>query len=118
MGQVHEPHVSSSLRAPASAASAGRVSAEAYPVDRDPDEAIAEFITRRFDQSVQPSPWVLGDKFLRLEGTYARPSTRFWSAIRQRAAELLGPEADPHVDYAMTEVVRCKSKARWASTGR
>jgi hypothetical protein len=35
--------------------------------------------------------------------------TVFWLATRARAAELLGRNPTPGVDYALTEVVHCKS---------
>ncbi len=34
----------------------------------------------------------------------------FWTSVQRRAEELLGPTADPSVNYVMTEVVHCKSK--------
>lgn len=34
---------------------------------------------------------------------------RFWAAVRKQAFRLLGHLAVPGVDYAMTEVVHCKS---------
>jgi hypothetical protein len=39
------------------------------------------------------------------------PAVRFWSAVKQRAKELLPEESvRPGLDYALTEVVRCKSR--------
>lgn len=37
-------------------------------------------------------------------------AVRFWSSVRQRAFEVL-PTAVPGVDYALTEVVHCKSRS-------
>lgn len=36
-------------------------------------------------------------------------SVRFWAAVRQRAAEILGRPATPGADFALTELVHCKS---------
>lgn len=83
--------------------------AEAYPNASASDEEIVDFVMRRFDPEVQTRPHVLHDRHRRKDGTYA-PTTRFWSAIRARAVELLGPGAEPFRDYAMTEVVHCKSR--------
>jgi hypothetical protein len=41
----------------------------------------------------------------------AGPFTRFWAAVRRRAQELLPDRpVRPGLDYALTEVVRCKSR--------
>ena len=85
-------------------------SAEAYPIASDTDARIIDFVTRRFDPTVTPKPYVLDDHHLQLDGHYRKTTTKFWSSIRKRAEELLGPGAEPHRDYAMTEVVHCKSK--------
>ena len=90
----------------------GPESVEAYPVAAESDDTIGEFITRRFDAAVRPHPFVLNNKHLRRDGTYAQHTTRFWSAINARAKELLGQSAHPNVNYAMTEVVHCKSKSQ------
>ena len=86
-------------------------SAEAYPVVSHTDAQIIDFITRRFDPTVTPRPYVLDDHHLQRDGQYRKSTTKFWSSIRKRAEELLGPGAEPHRDYAMTEIVHCKSKA-------
>ena len=83
--------------------------AEAYPRASDSDGGIVEFITRRFDPDVLPAPHVRNNGHRQIDGSYA-PATKFWSAIQARAVELLGPGAEPFRDYAMTEVVHCKSK--------
>lgn len=82
--------------------------AESYPRAADSDEEIVDFVTRRFDLDVLPAPHVVNNGHRRIDGTYA-PPTKFWSAIRARAVELLGPGVEPFHDYAMTEVVHCKS---------
>ena len=37
-------------------------------------------------------------------------SVAFWRGVRARAAELLGRDAAPGVDFALTELVHCKSR--------
>jgi hypothetical protein len=84
-------------------------SAEAYPVAAWPDDEIAEFLGRRFDQTVRPRPFVRDFRHLQGDGQYAPKPTRFWLSIRRRAVELFGEAADPSRNYVMTEVVHCKS---------
>lgn len=82
---------------------------ERYPREWWNDEPIATFITRRFDQRLRP-PLSSDDHFLREDGQQSPRHVRYWRVARKRSTELLGYPADPGVDYAMTEVVRCKSK--------
>lgn len=65
-------------------------------------------------------PWV--DARLRallVDGTHggSRSWVRYWAACRARATELLGRPAVPGVDFAISEVVHCKSK-REAENGK
>jgi hypothetical protein len=83
---------------------------EPSPTASSTDDEIVEFIGRRFDQTVMPSPWVRNDRSLLRDGRYWPRPTRFWVSIRARARELLGEAADPARNYVMTEVVHCKSK--------
>ncbi|WP_228035896.1 uracil-DNA glycosylase family protein [Oculatella sp. LEGE 06141] len=54
--------------------------------------------------------WIVnGTKSLLTDGTYSRP-VRFWIEVRQRAVELFGRDVTPGSDYALTEIVRCKSR--------
>lgn len=85
----------------------GAGSPERYPRASWSDSDVIDFMTRRFDPE---TPYTLGDRFVCQDGTHAPRAVRFWSAIRQRATELLGYPADPARDYVMTEVVHCKSK--------
>lgn len=53
--------------------------------------------------------WILdGTKSLQTDGTYSRV-TQFWAAVRKRAIELLQRDVIPGFDYALTEIVHCKS---------
>ncbi|MCU0542433.1 MAG: uracil-DNA glycosylase family protein [Oscillatoriaceae cyanobacterium Prado104] len=54
--------------------------------------------------------WILGGtRSLQIDGTYGR-STQFWAAVRKRSIELLQREVTPGLDYALTEIVHCKSR--------
>lgn len=77
---------------------------EDYPRGDWDDAKIADFVTERFTHG-----WVKDERVLLRDGTYHPKKVQFWLRIRKRAAELLCREADPAVDYAMTEVVHCKS---------
>jgi Family of unknown function (DUF6508) len=80
---------------------------ETYPVAGDGEDYIAGFLGRRFDPSVSPRPYVKDSRSLLRNGEYGAP-TRFWAEIQRRAEELID-DADPARNYAMTEVVHCKS---------
>ena len=55
--------------------------------------------------------WIIdGTKSLLLDGRYSG-STQFWASVRQRAIELLERNVSPGTDYALTEIVHCKSHA-------
>ena len=55
--------------------------------------------------------WIIdGTKSLLLDGRYSG-STQFWASVRQRAIELLQRNVSPGTDYALTEIVHCKSHA-------
>lgn len=80
---------------------------EDYPRDGWGDDAIKDYFTNRFGDGRKE--WTLDEnKALQLDGTYGRRS-QFWSSIRARARELFGREVSPGRDYALTEVVHCKS---------
>ncbi len=85
-------------------------SAEAYPTAGEDGDAIVEFMARRFDPTVLPTPHVRDCRHLQLDGHYAANGTRFWINMRARASELLARVADPASDYVLTEVVHCKSR--------
>lgn len=67
-----------------------------------------DFFDRRFGGGEKE--WTIeGARSLQLTGTHGGV-TRFWSAVQKRAEELLERRVRPGVDYALTEVVRCKSR--------
>ncbi|HLF72524.1 MAG TPA: uracil-DNA glycosylase family protein [Dehalococcoidia bacterium] len=81
---------------------------EEYPTGSWPDTHIVDFFVNRFGGGRKE--WVAnGTHALHEDGSRARRGTAFWKAVRARANEVLGREAVPGLDYALTEVVRCKS---------
>ena len=89
--------------------------AEMYPTADWADDDIADFVLHRFDSA---SSWATpAGHFKRQDGTLSPKPVAFWNNVRRRASEILtfpgdtpGYPADPSQDYAMTEVVHCKSK--------
>lgn len=82
---------------------------EDYPQGSAPDETITDFFHNRFDDQ-RAEPWVRdGNKFRMVDGSYSRGAP-FWSNVKNRAAEAYGRPVQPGIDYALTEVVHCKSK--------
>jgi len=82
---------------------------EAYPSWGDDIAGSVRYFTDRFDGGhgqirdgiYSPLP----------EGGWSG-AVYFWAAVRQRAFELI-PGATPGVDYALTEVVHCKSRSEF-----
>lgn len=83
---------------------------ERYPRLSWDESLIDDFFTHRFGRGREP--WVDGGlRALRADGTHEPGWVRFWAGARARASELLGRAATPGDDYALTEVVHCKSSA-------
>ena len=57
------------------------------------------YFSRRFDEH---AGWVSAQEYNKV---------RYWTMVRTHAKALLGRDAVPGVDFAMTEVVHCKSKS-------
>lgn len=75
-----------------------------------PDDRIIDFFEGRFGGG--PEEWIRrGLVCWRKDGEFATGKhwVRFWASAKQRASEALDRPAVPGRDYAMTEVVRCKS---------
>ena len=85
---------------------------EEYPHWNWPSEDIVDFFENRFGGGRKA--WVLGGRSLQVDGSRPGRRTRYWAAIQKRAEELVGPECRPGIDYAITEIVRCKS---WKEKG-
>lgn len=79
---------------------------EDYPVWDDQTDAIRRYFVERFDGG--PGQIKDGRYSPSRDGGWGG-AVRFWSSVRQRAFELL-PDAVPGLDYALTEVVHCKSR--------
>lgn len=85
--------------------------AEQYPTAAWSDEDIADFVLHRFDSR---HGWATPEgRFQRQDGSLSPKPVAFWNNVRRRASELLEREASPAADYAMTEVVHCKSKGEF-----
>ncbi|CCF84227.1 uracil-DNA glycosylase family protein [Nitrolancea hollandica] len=82
---------------------------EEYPRWSWSDDLITDFFTNRFGDGRKP--WVRDGRYSLLrDGTHSG-AVGFWSAVRQRARELLGVDnVRPGEDYALSEVVHCKSR--------
>jgi hypothetical protein len=82
---------------------------EEYPRWDWPDPWVIDYFQNRF--SGGRKDWIIeGKRTLLRDGSYA-PYTRFWASVRQRAVELLDQDVEPGIDYALTEIVHCKSKS-------
>lgn len=82
--------------------------AEEYPRWSWSDAAIEDYFANRFGGGSRT--WIThGTKSLQRDSTYSGP-VAFWAAIRQRAMELVERDVVPGIDYALTEIVHCKSK--------
>jgi hypothetical protein len=80
---------------------------EAYPKGaRDPEVSLENFFDSRFD-----GHWIKdGNYALNADLKSYGPVVHYWSCIQNRAGELLGRKARPGIDYALSEIVHCKSE--------
>jgi len=82
---------------------------EVYPTWYWSDNDIDDYFSYRFGGGQKD--WIMnGTKSLLRDGTYSH-AVKFWAAVRQRAIELLQRDVNPGTDYALTEIVHCKSPA-------
>jgi len=85
---------------------------EQFPIAHQPawtSTRIIDFFENRFTSS---AGWVRDLKVLHVNGAYSKNHVRFWAAARSRSAQILQKENTeilPGVDFAMTELVHCKS---------
>jgi uracil-DNA glycosylase len=80
---------------------------EDYPTRSWPDSAVVDYFTNRFGGGLKE--WTKSaNRGLRTDGSYGAISP-FWSAVRARAGELFQRRVTPGRDFALTEVVHCKS---------
>lgn len=81
---------------------------EIFPTGSWTDERIYDYFHNRFGDGDQE--WIInGTKSLRKDGSHGR-ATMFWAGVKARAKELLERDPVPGLDYALTELVHCKSK--------
>jgi hypothetical protein len=94
------------------APSKGDTTYKEYPRVTWDADAIFEYFDYRFGG--RPFSSILdGAYHADSDGNRSRRGVNFWLSVRSRAAEILGvttAELTPGVDYALTEIVRCKSK--------
>ena len=71
-----------------------------------------ESILDTFDSAFDEGPWIGITNGTHLRAADGTPGkfVPFWASCKSRASELLGRDADPGVDYALTEVVHCGSQ--------
>lgn len=80
---------------------------EQYPLWSWSEDARRDFFSNRFGTGRKL--WVCeGKSSLQKDGTYSKP-VAFWAFVKRRAVELFKRDAIPGVDYALSEVVHCKS---------
>lgn len=86
---------------------------EEYPTWTWDDSLLEDYFVNRFGGGEKE--WVRANRYnLQRDGTYSKEWVRFWAACRARAAELLDravEDVHPGVDYALSEVVHCKSRS-------
>ncbi|NJN85691.1 MAG: hypothetical protein HC881_04445 [Leptolyngbyaceae cyanobacterium SL_7_1] len=81
---------------------------EIYPTWDWSSEEIYDYFNYRFGGGNKD--WSInGTKPLLINNKYGR-SVQFWAAVRQRAIELFQRDVFPGTDYALTEIVHCKSR--------
>ena len=81
---------------------------EYYPLWSWSNESITDYFIHRFGTGKRI--WVRDGKYsLQKDNSYSQ-SVAFWASVRQRATELFNRNVEPGIDYALSEVVHCKSK--------
>jgi hypothetical protein len=81
---------------------------EWYPTISWTDDALVDFFHNRFGGGSRE--WIRdGTRTLLKGGEHSPKATKFFQGVRQRASELLCRPAVPGQDYALSEVVHCKS---------
>lgn len=85
---------------------------EQHPTLTWSDQGIVDYFSNRFGHGHKL--WIKDGRYTLLNDDSYSGSVAFLASVRQRAAELLDrPAADvmPGVDYALAEIVRCKSRS-------
>ncbi|MEA3413573.1 MAG: hypothetical protein U9R74_18880 [Pseudomonadota bacterium] len=82
--------------------------AEIYPTWGWDAPALEDFFSNRFGGGEKE--WMSeGVRTLQHDGTWSA-AVMFWSSVRKRAREAFGRPVRPGIDYALTEIVHCKSR--------
>ncbi len=79
---------------------------EVYPDESWEDLKTIDFFQSRFTSE---NAWVVAGRALQRSGSRSR-GVAFWGHARNRAREILRREIKPGIDFALTEVVHCKSR--------
>ncbi len=97
---------------------------EYFPDNAWTDPGISDYFTRRFDDDApythqRPNG---GAQYPKVYGTTGTPIVadhwvRFWSAVKNHASTLMGRKSIPGTDYAITEMVHCKSNSEYGVIG-
>src|SRR5258708_28952120 len=81
---------------------------EDYPDESWESPRTADFFDNRFTPA---SGWVKDGLYPRQrDGSWSKDWVRFWASARGRAREILRRKIEPGIDFALTEVVHCKSR--------
>jgi hypothetical protein len=80
---------------------------EFYPRWSWPESKVRTYFQDRF------SKWIRDGLYtLHRDGTYSQP-VPFWAEVRNRAVEIYERNVTPGTDYALTEMVHCKSRENY-----
>jgi uracil-DNA glycosylase len=109
--QVPEPWSGDLAKAPILFVSSNpSIGDDYYPRGSWSNTDIQQFFEYRFGGDKGRRAWVEnGIRPWMGNGRYGS-SVRFWSSVKARTFEILEREAKPGIDYALTEVVHCKSR--------
>lgn len=81
---------------------------EEFPTRTWADDDIVDYFAQRFGGGRQP--WIVdGRRRLNRDGSHSK-ALPYWSNMRERAREILARDPVPGDDYAITEIVHCKSR--------
>lgn len=79
---------------------------EKYPDESWEDSKAIDFFQERF---TSPDGWVINGRALLRTGLRSR-GVSYWGHARNRTGEILQRKIKPGIDFALTEVVHCKSR--------
>ncbi|WP_263375720.1 uracil-DNA glycosylase family protein [Granulicella aggregans] len=84
---------------------------EDYPYASWEFSKTADFFSNRFALA---SGWVKDGLYPRqIDGSWSKDWVRFWASARGRSREILQRKIEPGIDFALTEVVHCKSRREY-----